>query len=54
MVTAGLTGGFVYSNSFNHISEVFALHEELNLGPSLVIYDCTRAAGPGFLLEKLA
>ena len=43
-----LTGGFVYSNSFDRISEVFALHEELHLGPSLAIYE------PGFLRATLA
>ena len=43
-----LTGGFVYSNPFDRISEVFALHEELHLGPSLAIYE------PGFLRATLA
>jgi uncharacterized protein (DUF849 family) len=37
------TGAFVYANSFDRIREVFALHDELGLGPSLAIYE------PGFL-----
>ena len=36
-------GSFVYANSFDRIKEVFALHDELGLGPSLAIYE------PGFL-----
>lgn len=43
-----LAGGFVYSNSYDRIGEVFALHEELGLGPSLAIYE------PGFLRATLA
>ena len=43
-----LTGSFVYSNSFDRIGEVFALHDELGLGPSLAIYE------PGFLRATLA
>ncbi len=43
-----LTGGFVYSNSFDTIGEVFALHDELHLGPSLAMYE------PGFLRATLA
>ena len=40
-------GGFVYANSFDRIKEVFALHDELGLGPSLAIYE------PGFLYTTL-
>jgi 3-keto-5-aminohexanoate cleavage enzyme len=43
-----LTGSFVYANSFDRIGEIFALHEELQLGPSLAIYE------PGFLRATLA
>ncbi len=43
-----LTGAFVYSNSFDRIGEVFELHEQLRLGPSLAIYE------PGFLRATLA
>jgi uncharacterized protein (DUF849 family) len=42
------SGAFVYANSFDRIREVFALHEELRLGPSLAIYE------PGFLSTTLA
>jgi hypothetical protein len=48
VVTAGLTGGFAYSNSSNHINEDCVLHEELNLDPTLVIYE------PGFARARLA
>jgi len=41
------TGAFVYANSFDRIREVFALHDELGLGPSLAIYE------PGFLYTTL-
>ena len=41
------TGAFVYANSFDRIKEVFALHDELGLGPSLAIYE------PGFLYTTL-
>jgi uncharacterized protein (DUF849 family) len=41
------SGAFVYANSFDTIREVFALHEELGLGPSLAIYE------PGFLYTTL-
>src|SRR5690349_8215894 len=41
-------GAFVYANSFDRIHEIFALHEELGLGPSLAIYE------PGFLRTTLA
>jgi uncharacterized protein (DUF849 family) len=41
------SGAFVYANSFDRIREVFALHEELGLGPSLAIYE------PGFLYTTL-
>ena len=34
---------FVYANSFDRIHEVFEMHTELGLGPSLAIYE------PGFL-----
>ncbi len=40
-------GAFVYANSFDRIKEVFALHDELRLGPSLAIYE------PGFLYTTL-
>lgn len=40
-------GAFVYATSFDRIKEVFALHEELRLGPSLAIYE------PGFLYTTL-
>ncbi len=43
-----LSGGFVYANSFDRIGEIFALHTELALGPSLAIYE------PGFLRATLA
>jgi 3-keto-5-aminohexanoate cleavage enzyme len=43
-----LSGTFVYANSFDRIAEIFALHEELQLGPSLAIYE------PGFLRATLA
>ena len=43
-----LTGTFVYANSFDRIGEIFALHTELGLGPSLAIYE------PGFLRATLA
>ncbi len=42
------TGGFVYSNSYDVIRDVFALHRDLRLGPSLAIYE------PGFLYTSLA
>jgi uncharacterized protein (DUF849 family) len=41
------SGAFVYANSFDTIKDVFALHEELGLGPSLAIYE------PGFLYTTL-
>jgi uncharacterized protein (DUF849 family) len=41
------SGAFVYATSFDRIKEVFALHEELGLGPSLAIYE------PGFLYTTL-
>lgn len=41
------SGPFVYANSFDRIREVFALHGELGLGPSLAIYE------PGFLYTTL-
>jgi 3-keto-5-aminohexanoate cleavage enzyme len=41
-------GAFVYANSFDRIHEVFTLHDELGLGPSLAIYE------PGFLRTTLA
>jgi uncharacterized protein (DUF849 family) len=41
-------GAFVYANSFDRIREVFALHDDLGLGPSLAIYE------PGFLRTTLA
>ncbi len=45
---AGLPSGtFVYANSFDRINEIFALHDELQLGPSLAIYE------PGFLRTTL-
>lgn len=40
-------GAFVYANSFDRIKEVFALHDELRLGPSLAIYE------PGFLYTTM-
>ncbi len=40
-------GGLVYANSFDRIKEIFALHDELRLGPSLAIYE------PGFLYTTL-
>jgi 3-keto-5-aminohexanoate cleavage enzyme len=43
-----LSGSFVYANSFDRIGEIFALHTELGLGPSLAIYE------PGFLRATLA
>jgi uncharacterized protein (DUF849 family) len=39
---------FVYQNSFDDIATTFALHSELQLGPSLGIYE------PGFLRTTLA
>jgi 3-keto-5-aminohexanoate cleavage enzyme len=39
---------FVYSNSFDRIREVFALHDEHSLGPSLAIYE------PGFLRTTMS
>ena len=42
------SGSFVYATSFDRINEVFALHDELGLGPSLAIYE------PGFLQATLA
>ncbi|MCU1395075.1 MAG: 3-keto-5-aminohexanoate cleavage protein [Ilumatobacteraceae bacterium] len=44
----GPQGSFVYANSFDRIGEVFDLHTELRLGPSLAIYE------PGFLRATLA
>ena len=41
-------GGFVYATSFDRIREVFELHRDLGLGPSLAIYE------PGFLYTALA
>jgi uncharacterized protein (DUF849 family) len=41
-------GAFVYANSFDRIGEIFAMHAELGLGPSLAIYE------PGFLRTTLA
>jgi 3-keto-5-aminohexanoate cleavage enzyme len=41
-------GAFVYATSFDRIREVFAMHDELGLGPSLAIYE------PGFLQTTLA
>jgi 3-keto-5-aminohexanoate cleavage enzyme len=38
---------FVYANSFDRIGEVFAMHNDLGLGPSLAIYE------PGFLRTTL-
>jgi 3-keto-5-aminohexanoate cleavage enzyme len=40
-------GAFVYATSFDRIREVFDLHAELGLGPSLAIYE------PGFLYTTL-
>ena len=37
------SGAFVYANSLDRIREIFQLHDELGLGPSLAIYE------PGFL-----
>lgn len=42
------TSAFVYANSFDRIGEVFRLHDEHGLGPSLAIYE------PGFLRTTLA
>ncbi len=42
------SGAFVYANSFDVIRDAFALHRELQLGPSLAIYE------PGFLRATLA
>jgi len=42
------TSPFVYANSFDRIREVFAMHDEHCLGPSLAIYE------PGFLRTTLA
>ena len=39
---------FVYANSFDRIREIFDLHDELGLGPSLAIYE------PGFLRTTMA
>ncbi len=39
---------FVYANSFDRIREVFELHDEARLGPSLAIYE------PGFLRATMA
>jgi uncharacterized protein (DUF849 family) len=41
------TSAFVYANSFDTIGAVFAMHAELELGPSLAIYE------PGFLRTTL-
>jgi 3-keto-5-aminohexanoate cleavage enzyme len=41
------SGAFVYATSFDRIKEVFDLHTELGLGPSLAIYE------PGFLYTTL-
>jgi 3-keto-5-aminohexanoate cleavage enzyme len=41
-------GAFVYATAFDRIREVFALHDELGLGPSLAIYE------PGFLRTTMA
>jgi 3-keto-5-aminohexanoate cleavage enzyme len=41
-------GAFVYANSFDRVGEVFAMHRDLGLGPSLAIYE------PGFLRATLA
>ena len=41
------SGAFVYATSFDRIREVFDLHAELGLGPSLAIYE------PGFLYTTL-
>jgi 3-keto-5-aminohexanoate cleavage enzyme len=41
-------GAFVYANSFDRINDVFTLHGDLGLGPSLAIYE------PGFLRTTLA
>lgn len=42
------SGAFVYANSFDRIKEVFALHTELGIGPSLAIYE------PGFMRTTMA
>ena len=42
------TGAFVYANSYDTVRDVFALHRDLGLGPSLAIYE------PGFLYTSLA
>ncbi|HEY8216411.1 MAG TPA: 3-keto-5-aminohexanoate cleavage protein [Acidimicrobiia bacterium] len=39
---------FVYANSFDRIREVFELHDDAGLGPSLAIYE------PGFLRATMA
>ncbi|HEY8525387.1 MAG TPA: 3-keto-5-aminohexanoate cleavage protein [Acidimicrobiales bacterium] len=41
-------GAFVYANPLDRIAEVFALHDEHGLGPSLAIYE------PGFLRTTMA
>jgi 3-keto-5-aminohexanoate cleavage enzyme len=41
-------GSYVYANSFDRVGEIFALHSELGLGPSLAIYE------PGFLRTAMA
>jgi 3-keto-5-aminohexanoate cleavage enzyme len=41
-------GSFVYATTFDRIREVFALHRELGLGPSIAIHE------PGFLRTTLA
>jgi len=47
--TDGLpAGAFAYANPFDRIAEVFALHDQHRLGPSLAIYE------PGFLRTTLA
>jgi len=42
------TSAFVYATSFDRIKEVFAMHGDLGLGPSLAIYE------PGFLRTTMA
>jgi 3-keto-5-aminohexanoate cleavage enzyme len=42
------SSGFVYANSLDRIREVFALHDDAGLGPSLAIYE------PGFLRTTMA
>jgi uncharacterized protein (DUF849 family) len=42
------TGSIVYATTFDTVREVFALHEELGLGPSIAIHE------PGFLRTTLA